>query len=138
MSGTDNLLYVKNLRVSFRTGKQSCFEAVKGISFTVPDNKTVALVGESGSGKSVSALAVMGLLPSGNAVIDAGSDILYNGKSLLKMNPEERRRLCGLDLHDLSGTDVVFESRFYGGIPDWRSAASAQGNGFSAGENASH
>ena len=54
MSGTDNLLYVKNLRVSFRTGKQSCFEAVKGISFTVPYNKTVALVGESGSGKSVS------------------------------------------------------------------------------------
>ena len=77
MSGTDNLLYVKNLRVSFRTGKQSCFEAVKGISFTVPYNKTVALVGESGSGKSVSALAVMGLLPSGNAVINAGSDILY-------------------------------------------------------------
>lgn len=98
MSGTDNLLYVKNLRVSFRTGKQSCFEAVKGISFTVPDNKTVALVGESGSGKSVSALAVMGLLPSGNTVIDAGSDILYNGKSLLKMNPEERRRLCGSEI----------------------------------------
>lgn len=34
------------------------------------------------------------------------------------------------NIHDISGTDVVFESRFYGGIPDWRSAASAQGNGF--------
>ena len=99
MSGTDNLLYVKNLRVSFRTGKQSCFEAVKGISFTVPYNKTVALVGESGRKKTIVRLG---------------------------------------NIHDISGTDVVFESRFYGGIPDWRSVASAQGNGFSAGENASH
>ncbi len=98
MNGTGSLLQVKDLRISFRTGKQSFFEAVNGISFSVPDNSTVALVGESGSGKSVSALAVMGLLPSSGTVIDSGSEIRYDGKSLLKMKPEERRRLCGSEI----------------------------------------
>jgi peptide/nickel transport system ATP-binding protein len=54
----DNLLEVRDLRISFRTDKKHTFEAVKGISFSVPQDATVALVGESGSGKSVSSLAV--------------------------------------------------------------------------------
>lgn len=100
MNGTESerLLEVDNLRVSFRTGKKTFFEAVKGISFVVPANSTVALVGESGSGKSVSALAIMGLLPPENVVIDAASDILYRGKSLLGMTPQERRKLCGSEI----------------------------------------
>lgn len=89
------LLRVDNLRVSFRIDKNTVFEAVKGISFDIPVNKTVALVGESGSGKSVSALAVMGLLPSGNTIIDPSSDILFEGISLFDMSEKERRRLCG-------------------------------------------
>jgi ABC-type dipeptide/oligopeptide/nickel transport system ATPase component len=64
------LLEVRNLRISFRIDKKNTFEAVKGISFSVPRNATVALVGESGSGKSVSSLAVMGLLPERNTIID--------------------------------------------------------------------
>lgn len=103
MSGTDTLLQVSNLRVSFRTGKNRFFEAVKGISFTVPENRTVALVGESGSGKSVSALAIMGLLPSGNTLIDPASDIRFDGKSLLEMDMSERRKLCG------SGISMIFQ-----------------------------
>jgi peptide/nickel transport system ATP-binding protein len=56
------LLEVRNLRVAFRLDRKHTAEAVKGVSFSVPRNATVALVGESGSGKSVSSLAVMGLL----------------------------------------------------------------------------
>ena len=96
MSGTDNLLYVKNLRVSFRTGKQSCFEAVKGISFTVPDNKTVALVGESGSGKSTIIKAIMGLL--GNEGMVTEGDIWYKGKNVVDMPEKELRRLLGPEI----------------------------------------
>ena len=51
-----SLVSVRDLRVSFRLGKTKVVEAVRGVSFEVPENATVALVGESGSGKSVSAL----------------------------------------------------------------------------------
>ncbi|HEV7814872.1 MAG TPA: ABC transporter ATP-binding protein, partial [Janthinobacterium sp.] len=94
----DNLLQVRNLRVSFRIDKKNTFEAVKGISFDVPRNTTVALVGESGSGKSVSSLAVMGLLPPETTLIDPAGSILFGGKDLLKMSAGERRRLCGKEI----------------------------------------
>ena len=57
------LLVVRDLTVDFRIDKTTTLQAVRGISFEVPVNRTVALVGESGSGKTVSALAVLGLLP---------------------------------------------------------------------------
>ena len=92
------LLQVRNLRVNFRIDKKTTFEALKGISFDVPANATVALVGESGSGKSVSSLAVMGLLPAQNTLIDASSSIRFGGRELLGMAPRERRALCGKEI----------------------------------------
>ena len=92
------LLQVRDLRVSFRLDKKTSFEAVKGISFDVPRNSTVALVGESGSGKSVSSLAVMGLLAPENSVVDAASSILFDGRDLLTLPLAERRNLCGKDI----------------------------------------
>jgi peptide/nickel transport system ATP-binding protein len=92
------LLEVRDLRVSFRIDKKNTFEAVKGISFSLPKNATVALVGESGSGKSVSSLAVMGLLPSETTTMHAGSSIRFDGRELLGLPLEERRRLCGKDI----------------------------------------
>ena len=51
------LLSIQDLKVSFRMGKQDGVvqraDAVKGVSFDIPENSIVALVGESGSGKSV-------------------------------------------------------------------------------------
>jgi peptide/nickel transport system ATP-binding protein len=99
MTTQDNLLLeVRNLRVSFRTDKKNTFEAVKGISFSLPRNATVALVGESGSGKSVSSLAVMGLLPAETTIIHEGSSIRFDGRELLGLSLQERRRLCGKDI----------------------------------------
>ncbi|WP_323142860.1 ABC transporter ATP-binding protein [Massilia phyllosphaerae] len=93
-----DLLEVRGLRVAFRTDKHNTVEAVKGISFSVPADATVALVGESGSGKSVSSLAVMGLLPADTTVIKAGSSIRFDGRELLGLPLAERRRLCGKDI----------------------------------------
>ena len=92
------LLQVRDLRVNFRLDKKTSFEAVKGVSFDVPRNATVALVGESGSGKSVSSLAVMGLLPRETTVIDPASSILFGGRDLLKLSIAERREMCGKDI----------------------------------------
>ena len=92
------LLSVRDLRVRFRIDKKNTFEAVKGVSFDVPRNCTVALVGESGSGKSVSSLAVMGLLPSGTTMIDPQSRLRFDGRDLLAMPDAERRALCGKDI----------------------------------------
>lgn len=92
------LLNVENLSVSFRINKNEHVDAVKGISFTVPKNSTVALVGESGSGKSVTALSIMGLLAKENAHVDPTSRIVFEDKNLLELSDTERRRLCGKDI----------------------------------------
>ncbi|HZX27344.1 MAG TPA: ABC transporter ATP-binding protein [Telluria sp.] len=94
----DILLQVRNLRVRFRLDKTNTVEAVKGISFDVPRDATVALVGESGSGKSVSSLAVMGLLPPLTTIIDPASSIRFDDRELLGASAAERRRLCGKDV----------------------------------------
>jgi peptide/nickel transport system ATP-binding protein len=98
----EKLIEVRDLRVAFRMGDETQ-EAVKGVSFDVPANTTVALVGESGSGKSVSAMSIMRLLPD-NAIIPASSSILWEGRrDLLKATQEEMRRMRGKDI------SVVFQ-----------------------------
>ncbi len=94
----ESLLKVCDLRVQFRLDKENSFEALKGINFDIPRNATVALVGESGSGKSVSALAIMGLLPEENTSIDPASSIVFGGQELLTLTRAERRRLCGKEI----------------------------------------
>ncbi len=96
------LISVQNLRVSFRMSKTSSVEAVKGVSFDIPENSTLALVGESGSGKSVTAMSIVRLLPD-NAIIDASSKILYNGRDLLGAPMADMRALRGKDI------SVVFQ-----------------------------
>ncbi|WP_171429889.1 ABC transporter ATP-binding protein [Acinetobacter lactucae] len=92
------LLHVKNLRVSFKGEDKQYIETVKGISFDIPANTTVALVGESGSGKSVTSLATMGLLPIGQSKIDEQSKIIFEGKDLLSLSRTEMRKICGKDI----------------------------------------
>ena len=60
------LLQVKNLKVNFLVGKEKV-NAVRDINFTVEKGQTLAIVGESGCGKSVTATAIMRLLPKPQA-----------------------------------------------------------------------
>ncbi|WP_151798933.1 ABC transporter ATP-binding protein [Acinetobacter calcoaceticus] len=92
------LLHIENLRVSFKGEDKKYIETVKGISFDIPANTTVALVGESGSGKSVTSLAAMGLLPVGQSKIDEQSKIIFEGKDLLTLSRKEMRQICGKDI----------------------------------------
>ena len=96
------LISVQDLRVSFRMSKTQTVDAVRGISFDVPANSTVALVGESGSGKSVSAMSIVRLLPE-NALLADSSKVIYQGRDVLHDSQEEMRRLRGKDI------SVVFQ-----------------------------
>ena len=92
------LLSVENLSVFFKDENKQLTETVKGISFQIPPNTTVALVGESGSGKSVTALAMMALLPVGQSEIAKKSKIMFEGKDLLSLSTREMRAICGKDI----------------------------------------
>ncbi|AIY37800.1 ABC transporter ATP-binding protein [Acinetobacter baumannii] len=92
------LLHIENLRVSFKGEDKKYIETVKGISFDIPANTTIALVGESGSGKSVTSLATMGLLPVGQSKIDEQSKIIFEGKDLLSLSRKDMRKICGKDI----------------------------------------
>src|SRR6266545_2361784 len=94
----ETLLSVRNLRINFRLDKDTTFEAVKGISFDILKNATVALVGESGSGKSVTSLSMLGLLPKENASVLPGSEIRYDGRNLLELDAVELRKMRGADI----------------------------------------
>jgi len=92
-----NLVSVRDLRVSFRLGKSHIVEAVRGISFDIPENSVVALVGESGSGKSVSAMSIVRLLPE-NAIVSPDSQIEFGGRNLLTEPIEVLRDIRGKDI----------------------------------------
>ena len=92
------LLSVQNLRIGFRLDRDTLFEAVKGISFDIPMNSTVALVGESGSGKTVSAMSIMGLLPVESRVVAPESAILYGANNLLRVDAAALRAIRGKEI----------------------------------------
>ena len=89
------LLSIQDLKVSFRMGRGERADAVKGVSFDIPENTTVALVGESGSGKSVTAMSILNLLPD-NA--ERQGKILWSGRDLLQANLKELQALRGKDI----------------------------------------
>lgn len=90
---TEKILEVKDLVVEFKTDR-GIIKAVNGVNFDVYKGKTIGIVGESGSGKSVSALAIMGLIPNPPGRI-AGGQINFNGKSLVNMSAGEMRKIRG-------------------------------------------
>jgi peptide/nickel transport system ATP-binding protein len=89
------LLSIQDLRVAFRMGKGVRAEAVKGVSFDIDQNQTVALVGESGSGKSVTAMSVLNLLPD-NA--ERTGRILWKGQDLLGFSLRDLQTLRGKEI----------------------------------------
>lgn len=93
MSSEQPLLSVRDLRVSFRT-EGGRLPVVDGVSFDLQRGETLALVGESGSGKSLTALAIMGLLPEA-ASCSVGGEIWYGDTELTALSAREYRRIRG-------------------------------------------
>jgi len=84
---TEPLLEVRDLRVAIGD-----VEAVHGVTFTLRGGERTGMIGESGSGKTVTALALLGLLPEG---LSASGRVVYGGRDLLELSEAELSRLRG-------------------------------------------
>jgi peptide/nickel transport system ATP-binding protein/oligopeptide transport system ATP-binding protein len=85
------LLEVEDLNITF-INKRQVTRAVEGINFTVKKKEIMAIVGESGSGKSVTALSILGILPS-NKNCQVTGRVLFKGQDLLSRKTPNRKGL---------------------------------------------
>ena len=91
-----SLLEVKNLKTRFKiTG--AYVHAVNGISYSLAEGDSLGVVGESGCGKSVGVMSVMRLIPQPPGEIYEG-EVLYGGRDLLKVSPDEMRHIRGKEI----------------------------------------
>ncbi|MCQ5144282.1 ABC transporter ATP-binding protein [Enterocloster bolteae] len=89
----NNILEIKNLHTYFYTDS-GVIKSVDGVDIELREGTTLGIVGESGSGKSVTALSVMGLLMGTTGKVAEG-EILFEGRDLIKLDDEERRKMRG-------------------------------------------
>lgn len=93
---TTPLLEVRNLRTHFFT-KAGVVKAVDGVDFQISPGETLGIVGESGSGKSITAMSILGLIPSPPGKIVDG-EILFKGENLLHKKEKEMRKIRGKEI----------------------------------------
>jgi peptide/nickel transport system ATP-binding protein len=87
------VLCVEDLDVRFTT-TAGIVHAVRGVSFDVKPGETLGIVGESGCGKSVTALAILRLIPASNGTV-SGSRVWFEGNNLLALSSHEMRAIRG-------------------------------------------
>ena len=87
-------LEVQNLSISFQSEDHGPLKAVDNISFSLRKGETLGIVGESGCGKTITALALMRLLPLPAGRIDAG-EVIFNGKNILSLPIREMFKIRG-------------------------------------------
>jgi len=97
MSTNNNLLEVKDLKVSFRTYAGEV-QAVRGVTFNLKKGEVLAIVGESGCGKSVTAQTLMRLIPTPPSYIKSGSVIFDGKKDITKLSNREMEKIRGSEM----------------------------------------
>lgn len=91
-----HILDIKNLSISF-SSEGIDKDIIHDISYHLNSNEILGVVGESGSGKSVSALAILGLLPKGISKITKGT-IVFNSQDLTQLNSQAFQKIRGRDI----------------------------------------
>lgn len=90
-----NILEVKNLHTYFDT-RRGTIEAVRGITFSLQEGRTLGIVGESGSGKSQTAMSILQLFEPNQYIADG--EIWYNGEKLSEFKEEQLMKIRGNDI----------------------------------------
>ncbi|SMC32365.1 ABC transporter ATP-binding protein [Sporomusa malonica] len=92
----NSVLSICDLAVDLTIGREKA-RVLHEVSLTVTGGEILGLVGESGSGKSITAAAIMQLLPGGKAAITGGS-ISFRGQELTRKTPAEMRKIRGKEM----------------------------------------
>ncbi|MGI8774787.1 MAG: ABC transporter ATP-binding protein [Actinomycetota bacterium] len=92
---SDALLSVRDMKVRFDT-RRSTIHAVNGVSFDLSAGQTLGIVGESGCGKSVTALAMLGLLPRQGKATQGR--VIFGDRDLLHLKDHDLRSIRGNDI----------------------------------------
>ena len=90
---TEPTLDIRNLKVDFTT-RRGIAHVLDDVSFDVAPGETLAIVGESGCGKSMTALSILGLIPSPPGEV-VGGEIRFQGRDLARLSQQEMRRIRG-------------------------------------------
>ena len=90
------ILTVSDLNVWFETGSGRK-QVLDRVSFSIGEGSAAGLVGESGCGKTMTALAILGLLPASGVSIKSGA-IEFNGRDISRLNVKQRREILGRDI----------------------------------------
>ncbi|MEM7669955.1 MAG: ABC transporter ATP-binding protein, partial [Pseudomonadota bacterium] len=90
------LLDIRNLHVALPEGAQRPY-AVENANLHLDENEILCVVGESGSGKSLTARAVMGLLPRPHVQISSG-DVVFQGEDLTEVSEARLRQIRGSEI----------------------------------------
>ncbi|MBU9711338.1 ABC transporter ATP-binding protein [Evansella tamaricis] len=93
MGSENNILRVNNLQTSFFIDGGHEIKAVDGVTFDVPEGKTLGIVGESGSGKSITALSILKLIDSPGKI--KGGEINLKGENLVDKTEKAMRKIRG-------------------------------------------
>jgi peptide/nickel transport system ATP-binding protein len=93
MTTSTSLLDVQDLRVEFRTSRGAAM-VLNGVDFQLNKGETLCVVGESGCGKSMTALALLRLIPQPPGRISGGR-IVFNGEDLLQASEARLREVRG-------------------------------------------
>jgi peptide/nickel transport system ATP-binding protein len=92
----ETVLQVENLQVEFKT-RNGIARVLNDVAFSLEQGKTLGIVGESGCGKSMTALSIMGLVPTPPGRI-AGGHIRFRGEDLLQASEARMRALRGNEI----------------------------------------
>lgn len=98
MDDAEPLLSVRHLVVGFESSPPARASAIAldGVSFDVRAQSVLGVVGESGSGKSLTALSIIGLLPTTARVMNG--KVLFRGRDLLKLPEQQMQRVRGAQI----------------------------------------
>ena len=104
-----NLLNITDLAIELPAGSDRQY-AVREVNLKLAPKETLCVVGESGSGKSLTARAIMGLLPAPHVKVTEGC-INFNGEDLTKVSYEHLRQIRGSEI------SMIFQECLYLHIP---------------------